>query len=139
MSLLAIATRAVDAIVFDLSDRRGFNDPWYGIDEEIQEEIKAAWRTIITQEIQKDDAVNLDALPQAHNTRVNYVGRNIFRIDGHPGLYMQKKPNPLGPNPEPVAARKCVGKGGASGMFYRVPKLEAELRQALKEEKEPQP
>ena len=73
-------------------------------------------------------------LPQAHNTRVNYLGRNIFRIEGLPGLYMQKKPNPMGPNPAPIAARKCVGKGGASGMFYRVPELEATLREALKEE-----
>lgn len=73
-------------------------------------------------------------LPQANNTRVNYLGRNIFSIEGHPGVYMQKKPTPMGPNPDPIVARKCVGKGGASGMFYRVPELEATLREALKEE-----
>ena len=65
---------------------------------------------------------------------MNYLGRNIFSIEGQPGLYMQKKPTPMGPNPEPVAARKCVGKGRAIGMFYRVPELEATLREALKEE-----
>jgi hypothetical protein len=134
MSLLGIATRAVEAIIDNLSDRRGLKSEWRQIDEETQAEIKATWRTIITQEIQKDDAVNLDVLPQAHNTRVNYLGRNIFSIEGHPGLYMQKKPTPMGPNPEPIVARKCVGKGGASGMFYRVPELEAELRSAVIEE-----
>ena len=134
MSLLGIATRAVEAIIDNLSDRRGLKSEWRQIDEETQAEIKATWRTIIIEEAQKDDAVNLDALPHANNTRVNYLGRNIFSIEGHPGLYMQKKPTPMGPNPEPVAARKCVGKGGASGMFYRVPELEAVLREALKEE-----
>ena len=47
MSLLGIATRAVEAIVHDLSDRRGLKSEWRQIDEETQADIKAKWRTII--------------------------------------------------------------------------------------------
>jgi len=32
------ATKAVTAIIRDLSDRRGLKQEWYGIDEDIQQE-----------------------------------------------------------------------------------------------------
>jgi hypothetical protein len=37
----------VEDIISDLSDRRGFNNVWYEIDEDIQNEIKEKWFTII--------------------------------------------------------------------------------------------
>lgn len=37
------AKRIVDAILFDLRDRRGLRQTWDGIDEDIRDEIKASW------------------------------------------------------------------------------------------------
>ncbi len=42
-----IAEYAVDLIVSDISDRSGIGNEWEVIDEDIQEEIKKYWRTII--------------------------------------------------------------------------------------------
>ena len=44
------AIRIVDAIIMDLSDRRGLKHEWHHIDEEIKEEIKDAWIKIILKE-----------------------------------------------------------------------------------------
>ena len=41
------ARRTVDALVKDLSDRRGLKHEWAQIDPEIQREIREAWRIII--------------------------------------------------------------------------------------------
>ena len=38
---------AVDAIIYDLSDRRGIKNEWYNIDKDIQEQIKIVWKEII--------------------------------------------------------------------------------------------
>jgi len=38
---------AVDALVMDLSDRRGLKQEWANIDEHIQEEIMGMWDAII--------------------------------------------------------------------------------------------
>ncbi len=73
-----------------------------------------------------------EVLPQARNTRMIFVGRNVFSIDGVPGLYCQKKPSTGEPG-DPVKARKCVGKGNAWGYFYRLPELEERLLAALHE------
>lgn len=40
------ASQLVDAIIEDLSDRRGLRHEWEQIDEEVQDEIKAAWLKI---------------------------------------------------------------------------------------------
>lgn len=40
-------TKAVDAIVNDLLDRKGLSDEWDQIDEDIQEEIKKMWAHLI--------------------------------------------------------------------------------------------
>jgi hypothetical protein len=41
------AEKIVDEIINDLSGRSGIGDEWYGIDEDIQGEIKAEWVAII--------------------------------------------------------------------------------------------
>lgn len=38
---------AVDALIFDLSDRRGLKQEWAEIDERTQEEIMDMWEAII--------------------------------------------------------------------------------------------
>ena len=40
---------AVDALVMDISDRRGLKQEWANIDEVIQQEITCMWDTIIRQ------------------------------------------------------------------------------------------
>lgn len=40
----SISQEIVDAIVFDFTDRRGLRQQWEGIDDEIQQEIKDAWK-----------------------------------------------------------------------------------------------
>jgi len=42
---------AVDAIILDLTDRRGLRQAWEEIDDDIQYEIKNKWRDIIGAEI----------------------------------------------------------------------------------------
>ena len=39
----AVATCTVDAIIKDLSDRRGLSSEWEGIDEDIRNEIRDTW------------------------------------------------------------------------------------------------
>jgi len=46
-----IATRCVDNILKDMTDRRGLRQEWDNIDEDIQEEIKEEWRQIIIREL----------------------------------------------------------------------------------------
>jgi hypothetical protein len=41
------ADKAVDKIIYDLSDRRGLRQEWDQIDDEIKCEIKAIWTKII--------------------------------------------------------------------------------------------
>lgn len=41
------AEKIVDAIVDDLTGRRGLRQEWEGIDEDIQQEIKAEWRELV--------------------------------------------------------------------------------------------
>lgn len=43
----------VDAVVKDLTDRRGLRQEWEQIDEEIQQEIREAWAGIVESEIQR--------------------------------------------------------------------------------------
>lgn len=42
-----IAKNIVNAILDDISDRRGIGDEWDGIDEDIQDKIKEKWEEII--------------------------------------------------------------------------------------------
>ena len=50
---------SVDAIIYDLSDRRGIKHAWDQIDDDIQEEIKGVWRNAIQQEQDPEKAVDL--------------------------------------------------------------------------------
>ena len=47
------AVDAVDAIIADLTGRRGIGDEFEGIDEGIQQEIKDAWAEIITEKAKR--------------------------------------------------------------------------------------
>lgn len=44
------ARKIVDGILVDLTDRRGLRQAWEGIDDDIQDEIIAAWVDIISGE-----------------------------------------------------------------------------------------
>lgn len=43
----AVARLIVGEIIADITDRRGLRQAWDSIDEDIQREIRAAWRKII--------------------------------------------------------------------------------------------
>lgn len=50
---LTVAKRILAGILADLTDRRGLRHEWYGIDDEIQDEIVQAWESIINRELEK--------------------------------------------------------------------------------------
>lgn len=50
-----ISENIVNEIIKDLTDRRGINNEWFSIDEDIQEEIKETWKNIIFKNIIKDE------------------------------------------------------------------------------------
>ena len=43
------AARIVDAIISDLTDRKGLRHEWDNIDEDIQDEIRSTWIKIVKQ------------------------------------------------------------------------------------------
>ncbi|HZJ66958.1 MAG TPA: hypothetical protein VFD36_25800 [Kofleriaceae bacterium] len=47
------AEGAVDAIIYDLDDRRGLKREWRGIDADIQQEIKREWSAIVARAIRE--------------------------------------------------------------------------------------
>jgi hypothetical protein len=47
------ATRAVDAIIKDLSDRGGLDGAWNDVDSEMQDEIREIWAQAIRAEYDK--------------------------------------------------------------------------------------
>lgn len=49
----AIADKAVQKIIDDLTDRRGLKGEWHQIDPETQKEIRDEWSMIIVNEIRK--------------------------------------------------------------------------------------
>jgi hypothetical protein len=52
-SLAERAARAVNAIVEDLSDRRGLRQEWENIDEDVQIDIKLQWSKIIAKHFEE--------------------------------------------------------------------------------------
>lgn len=48
------ARKAVDAIIYDLSDRRGLRQEWEGIDEDIREDIRAEWTRLVAKAFADD-------------------------------------------------------------------------------------
>ncbi len=52
-----VARSAVALIIKDLSDRRGFRQEWEGIDDDIQDEIRERWVSLVEGEIleEQDD------------------------------------------------------------------------------------
>lgn len=44
---MKVASEIVDAIIEDLSDRRGLGQEWEQVDDEIKKEIKDTWAAII--------------------------------------------------------------------------------------------
>jgi hypothetical protein len=49
------ALRAVDALIFDISDRRGLKREWCQIDADVQQEIRATWEKIIKSAYEADN------------------------------------------------------------------------------------
>ena len=41
------AVKIVDALIEDITDRRGFSQEWDNCDEDIQQEIREQWITIV--------------------------------------------------------------------------------------------
>ena len=71
-------------------------------------------------------------LPKAVSVRIIHVGRQVFSIEGKPGLWSRKPPSPVDPEPvENMMAMMCTGKGNKAHKFYRLPSLEAVLGPAL--------
>jgi hypothetical protein len=54
----ALEARIVDAIVRDLSDRRGLGDEWGNIDSDVRKEIKEVWAGLVRKHIDADAAAN---------------------------------------------------------------------------------
>ena len=48
---IILATKIVDGIIKDLTDRRGFRQEWDMCDKDIQKEIREAWIEIVDGEI----------------------------------------------------------------------------------------
>jgi hypothetical protein len=46
-----LISNIVDRIIEDLSDRRGLRQEWDMIDPEIQQNIRAAWTSIVREEV----------------------------------------------------------------------------------------
>lgn len=46
-----LARKIADAILQDVTDRRGWRQEWEGFDEDIQKEIKDTWVQIIKKEL----------------------------------------------------------------------------------------
>jgi hypothetical protein len=54
----SLESRIANAIVRDLSGRRGLGDEWDNIDSVVQEEIKDEWAALIRKHIDADAASN---------------------------------------------------------------------------------
>ena len=50
----AVAKRAVEGIIEDLSDRRGLRQMWESIDDETQAKIVAVWIAIVSKAIDEE-------------------------------------------------------------------------------------
>lgn len=51
----SIEQRIVEAIIYDLSDRRGLSGEWDGIDDETKAEIRETWAGIVREEMSKSN------------------------------------------------------------------------------------
>lgn len=49
----ALASRIVDAIIRDLTDRGGLDGAWDSIDDDTQDEIRETWIQLVIEESQK--------------------------------------------------------------------------------------
>ena len=50
-----LAQRIRDAILADVTDRRGWRQEWDGFHDDIQKDIKAAWLAIIKAELERKE------------------------------------------------------------------------------------
>lgn len=55
MAKPSLATQIVDAIIQDISDRKGLGNEWEAIDEDIQQEIKDEWLNTVNKILKKED------------------------------------------------------------------------------------
>ena len=47
----SISSKIVDAIILDLTDRRGLRQEWYNIDSDTQQEIRSEWERIVDKKL----------------------------------------------------------------------------------------
>lgn len=60
MTFEKLVDNIVDKIFDDMLNRRGFNDLWYGIDDDVKQEIRKSWKNIIISECQNIQEVETD-------------------------------------------------------------------------------
>jgi hypothetical protein len=76
------------------------------------------------------------SLPVARNARICHLGRQVFIIDGLPGLWSRRPPNTfLEQSPIKAPALMAVGKGLAPRDFYRLCSLKVTLWPAFQNRK----
>ena len=59
MNIPKVATRIVNELLNDMSDRRGFRQNWEAIDDNIQRDIKNEWRWLAA-EVLREELANAD-------------------------------------------------------------------------------
>ena len=60
MTFEKIVDNIVDKIFDDMLNRRGFNDLWYEIEDDLKKEIRESWKNIIISECQNIQEVETD-------------------------------------------------------------------------------
>lgn len=60
MTFEKLVDNIVDKIFDDMLNRRGFNDLWYEIEDDLKKEIRESWKNIIISECQNIQEVETD-------------------------------------------------------------------------------
>lgn len=60
MTFEKLVDNIVDKIFDDMLNRRGFNDLWYEIEDDLKKEIRESWKNIIISECQNIHEVETD-------------------------------------------------------------------------------
>lgn len=60
MTFEKLVDNIVDKLFDDMLNRRGFNDLWYDIDDDVKQEIRESWKNIILSECQNIQEVETD-------------------------------------------------------------------------------
>jgi hypothetical protein len=135
--LLAACREAVDAIVYDLNDRRGLKWEWTKIDEDIQGEIRAEWAKLIAEELRKLSALDDGRVAKAVaalRTAPQVDSAALDAIDEAIAILMAPKDSSAGSTEaqaRDVDASQSVEPGGRPSPSQRPDSPEAEGRDAV--------